>query len=65
MIEHEVGNHRKHGKINVLDKEPSEEAGYIERKDIAQREIDHDRTNLRKSSSTEPEDEQGNIRPSI
>jgi hypothetical protein len=31
-IEHEVGDHRKHGKINVLDKEPSKEAGDIERK---------------------------------
>lgn len=56
-IECEIGNHREHGKINVLGKEPSEKARDIERKDIARKEIDHNRTNLRKSSSTELEDE--------
>ena len=50
----------------MLDKEPSEKARDIEKKDIARKKkIDHGQTNLRKSSSTRPEDEQGNIRPSI
>ena len=53
----EYGNHRKHGKINVLDKEPNEEA-----EDKAWKK---NRSQMNLKIKHGLEDEQGNIRPSI